>query len=93
MQFIRILLDLLEGLKTSFSQRSHAARAIGRKDSISDASIAGISMVKGYMRSLSTGNSKCMEKYVCEANKECSTDLGQSSMYCHLGRYVVSANT
>jgi len=90
MQFINIVVNLLDALKTSFSHRSMAARHLGRKDSISDAATASLSMVKGYLRSLKTGDTKCMERYICQANTECSKDIGQSSVYCHLGSYAVS---
>lgn len=84
-QFINIVVNLLDALKTSFSHRSMAARSIGKKDSMSDAAVAGIAMMKGYVRSLSTVDGKCMQKYMCEANTECSTDIGASSILCHLG--------
>ncbi|XP_063905929.1 uncharacterized protein LOC135124629 isoform X3 [Zophobas morio] len=90
MQFINIVVNLLDALKTSFSHRSMAARTIGKKDSISDAAVAGIAMMKGYVRSLSSTDSTCMQKYMCDANSECSTDIGQSSLFCHLGSYAAS---
>lgn len=89
-EFINIVVNLLDALKTSFSHRSMAARNIGKKDSISDAAVAGIAMMKGYVRSLSTADSKCMQKYMCDANNECSSDVGQSSLFCHLGSYAAS---
>lgn len=46
LQFINIVVNLLDALKTSFSHRSMAARSLGKKDSISDAAIAGITMFK-----------------------------------------------
>ncbi|XP_011557098.1 uncharacterized protein LOC105387975 isoform X4 [Plutella xylostella] len=90
MQFINIVVNLLDALKTSFSHRSLAARSIGRKDSISDASIAGIAMLKTYVRSFGTDNDKCLQKYVCDANNECSTDIGPKSVFCQLGTYAAS---
>lgn len=66
-----------------------AARTIGKKDSISDAAVAGIAMAKGYVRSLGTDESACMAKYICQANSECSRDIGQSSLFCNIGRYCV----
>ncbi|XP_072376352.1 uncharacterized protein [Diabrotica undecimpunctata] len=90
MQFINIVVNLLDALKTSFSHRSLQARSLGKKDSVSDAAVASLSMMKGYMRSLSTGDTKCMERYVCQANSECSKNVGQSSLYCHLGSYAIS---
>ncbi|CAH1956230.1 unnamed protein product [Acanthoscelides obtectus] len=89
-EFINIVVNLLDALKTSFSHRSLAARNLGRKDSVSDAAVAGIAMAKGYMRSLNTNNDSCMQRYICEATTECSNDVGQSSLYCHLGSYAVS---
>ncbi|XP_056631985.1 uncharacterized protein LOC130442041 [Diorhabda sublineata] len=89
-EFINIVVNLLDALKTSFSHRSLQARSVGKKDSISDAATASLAMMKGYMRSLSTGDTKCMERYVCQANSECSKDIGQSSLYCHLGSYAIS---
>ncbi|XP_068906865.1 uncharacterized protein [Tenebrio molitor] len=90
MQFINIVVNLLDALKTSFSHRSIAARTIGKKDSVSDAAVAGIAMMKGYVRSMSAPDSSCMQKYMCDANSECSTDVGQSSLFCHLGSYAAS---
>ncbi|XP_031339464.1 uncharacterized protein LOC116169911 isoform X2 [Photinus pyralis] len=90
LQFLNIIMNLLEALKTSFSHRSIAARSVGRKDSISDAAVAGISLMKGYVRSLGTSEESCMQKYVCDANRECSSDVGQTSIFCHLGTYAVS---
>ncbi|XP_060531953.1 uncharacterized protein LOC132705400 isoform X3 [Cylas formicarius] len=90
LQFINIVVNLLDALKTSFSHRSLAARNLGRKDSVSDAAIAGISMMKGYAKSLGTDESNCMARYMCQANNECSTDIGQSSLFCHLGSYAAS---
>ncbi|CAG9100596.1 unnamed protein product [Plutella xylostella] len=89
-EFINIVVNLLDALKTSFSHRSLAARSIGRKDSISDASIAGIAMLKTYVRSFGTDNDKCLQKYVCDANNECSTDIGPKSVFCQLGTYAAS---
>ncbi|XP_018319899.1 uncharacterized protein LOC108733300 isoform X1 [Agrilus planipennis] len=89
-EFFNIVVDLLEALQTSFSHRSRNARNFGKKDTMSDAAVAGISMMKGYVRSMSTADSKCAQKYMCDANRECSTDIGQGSIFCHLGAYAAS---
>ncbi|XP_065208700.1 uncharacterized protein LOC135837377 isoform X2 [Planococcus citri] len=92
MQFIHIVMNLLEALKTSFSQRSMNARSLGKKDTISEAAIASITMFKGYMRSMKTSNDACMQKYVCDAYRECADGLNSpSSTYCQLGTYAASA--
>ncbi|XP_050344003.1 uncharacterized protein LOC126769349 isoform X1 [Nymphalis io] len=89
-EFINVVVNLLETLKTSFSHRSLAARAIGRKDSVSDAAIAGIAMLKTYVRAFGTNDDKCLQKYVCDANSECSADIGPKSVFCQLGTYAAS---
>lgn len=89
MQFINIVVNLLDALKTSFSHRSMAARSLGKKDSVSEAAMAGLSLLKGYVRSLKTNDDNCMLKYVCEANRECSADT-HGAIYCQLGTYAAS---
>ncbi|XP_047534389.1 uncharacterized protein LOC125069022 isoform X2 [Vanessa atalanta] len=90
MQFINVVMNLLDALKTSFSHRSLAARSIGRKDSVSDAALAGIAMLKTYVRAFGTNDDKCLQKYVCDANSECSADIGPKSVFCQLGTYAAS---
>jgi hypothetical protein len=90
LQFISIVVNLLDALKTSFAQRSMSSRSLGRKDSIADAAIASISMLKGYVKTYSNEDDKCMQKYLCEANEECSSDVGGQSIFCQLGTYATS---
>lgn len=45
-QFISIVINLLDALKTSFSHRSLTARSMGRRDTVSEAAVASISMLK-----------------------------------------------
>lgn len=89
-EFINIVVNLLDALKTSFSHRSLTARSMGRKDSVSDAALAGIAMVKTYVRSFGTNDGTCLQKYICDANAECSADIGPKSVFCHLGTYAAS---
>ncbi|KAI5646362.1 hypothetical protein NE865_01824 [Phthorimaea operculella] len=84
-EFINIVVNLLDALKTSFSHRSLTARSMGRKDSVSDAALAGIAMMKTYVRSFGTNDDKCLQKYICDANNECSSDIGPKSVFCQLG--------
>ncbi|KAK9498975.1 hypothetical protein O3M35_003502 [Rhynocoris fuscipes] len=91
MQFINIVVNLLDALKTSFSHRSLAARSIGKKDSMSEAAVASLTLFKGYVKTMKTTDDKCMLRYMCEANRECSGDTnGSSTIYCQLGSYVAS---
>ncbi|XP_037917436.1 uncharacterized protein LOC119655575 isoform X2 [Hermetia illucens] len=90
LQFINIVMNLLEALKTSFSHRSLAARSIGKRDSVSDAAVAGISMLKSYIRTYRSSEDKCMQKYLCDANTECISEIGGTSIFCQLGTYATS---
>ncbi|KAF3422616.1 hypothetical protein QLX08_006510 [Tetragonisca angustula] len=101
MQFISIVINLLDALKTSFSHRSMAARSMGRRDTVSEAAVASISMLKGYMRSVKSfnnvgraedeGQRGCAERALCEASAECVADAqGTSSIFCQLGSYATS---
>lgn len=85
-EFINIVVNLLDALKTSFSHRSIQARSSGRKDSMSDFGIASIAMLKGLVKSTGTTSSKCMQKYVCESNTECNKDTVDNSIFCQMGK-------
>ncbi|XP_043498049.1 uncharacterized protein LOC122521404 isoform X3 [Polistes fuscatus] len=100
-EFISIVINLLDALKTSFSHRSLSARSLGRHDSVSEAAMASISMLKGYVRSVKTfsnigraedeGQQGCAERALCEASAECAADAqGTSTIFCQLGSYATS---
>ncbi|KAM7360155.1 uncharacterized protein ACRADG_003677 isoform 2-T2 [Cochliomyia hominivorax] len=90
MQFIQIVMNLLDALKTSFSHRSLNARSLGKRDSVSDATVAGISMLKGFVRTYRSADEKCLQRYMCEANTECVREIGGTSIFCQLGSYATS---
>ncbi|XP_047360856.1 uncharacterized protein LOC124953467 isoform X2 [Vespa velutina] len=100
-KFISIVINLLDALKTSFSHRSLSARSLGRHDSVSEAAMASISMLKGYVRSVKAfsnigraedeGQQGCAERALCEASAECAGDAqGTSTIFCQLGSYATS---
>ncbi|KAI9579288.1 hypothetical protein GQX74_004760 [Glossina fuscipes] len=89
-EFIQIVMNLLDALKTSFSHRSLTARSLGKRDSVSDAAVAGISMLKGYVRTYRNTDEQCLQRYMCEANNECIREIGGSSIFCQLGSYATS---
>ncbi|XP_050542914.1 uncharacterized protein LOC126906377 isoform X1 [Daktulosphaira vitifoliae] len=90
-EFINIVMNLLDALRTSFSHRSLHARSMGKKDSMSDAAVASISFLKGYVKTMATSDDVCAQKFVCEATKECAGEAGSSSaIYCQLGTYATS---
>ncbi|XP_053683066.1 uncharacterized protein LOC128733480 isoform X3 [Sabethes cyaneus] len=89
-EFINIVVNLLDALKTSFSHRSLSARNLGKKDSLSDAAIAGITVLKSYAKSYTNTKDNCLLKYICEANNDCVNAVGGLSIFCQLGNYVTS---
>ncbi|XP_053947982.1 uncharacterized protein LOC128856690 isoform X1 [Anastrepha ludens] len=89
-EFIQIVMNLLDALKTSFSHRSLTARSMGKRDSVSDATVAGLSLLKGYVRTYRNADDKCMQRYMCEANTECVREIGGASIFCQLGSYATS---
>ncbi|KAH8369204.1 hypothetical protein KR009_003985 [Drosophila setifemur] len=89
-EFIQIVMNLLDALKTSFSHRSLTARSLGKRDSVSDAVVAGISLMKGYVRTYRSSEDRCTQKYMCDANTECVREIGGSSIFCQLGSYATS---
>jgi len=89
-EFIMIVMNLLDALKTSFSHRSMQARSLGKRDSVSDAAVASIAMLKGYVKTYRTAEDKCLQRYMCEANNECVSEIGGSSIFCQLGSYATS---
>ncbi|KAF4518215.1 hypothetical protein B566_EDAN005940 [Ephemera danica] len=88
LQFINIVVNLLDALKTSFSQRSLQARSVGRNPVVTDAAVAGITLLKGYVRTLQTSDDICIQKIFCDANSECARDV--KGIYCQLGNYATS---
>ncbi|XP_030374723.1 uncharacterized protein LOC115624244 isoform X1 [Scaptodrosophila lebanonensis] len=89
-EFIQIVMNLLDALKTSFSHRSLTARSLGKRDSVSDAAVASIALLKGYVRTYRNAEDKCMQRFMCEANTDCVREIGGSSIFCQLGSYATS---
>lgn len=86
-----IVISLLDTLRTSFSQRSFQARAIGSNDLVADAAVASTSMVKSFIKTYNTNDDLCIQKYICEANKECSDETSETGyIFCQIGSYALS---
>ena len=69
-QVLNLLVKVLDMLKTSFNQRN-ARSALssnhGLKESIDDAAVASISMLKGFLRSALSNDQQCVQRHICEA--------------------------
>jgi len=67
-QVLNVLVKVLDMLRSSFGQRARTSASRGIRESLDDAAVAGISMLKGYVKSvLSPGDSQCPQKHMCEA--------------------------
>ncbi|KAL7297339.1 hypothetical protein TKK_0009731 [Trichogramma kaykai] len=103
-EFINIVMNLLDALKTSFSHRSLGARARGQASAVSEGAFAAITMFQGYVKSLKGYGMRlgkdnkerldgCAERAICEANVECTEEIaqtGQTLSFCQIGSYVTS---
>lgn len=70
-------------LKTSFGQRARSTSSgRGIRDAFDDAALAGVSMMKGYVKSYIASNindkdskgSACVQRYMCEAARDAVRD-------------------
>lgn len=61
-------------LKTSFGGRARSAQGRGIRESFDDATLAGVSLLRGYVKSTLSKESQCAQKYLCEASKEAVRD-------------------
>lgn len=69
-QVLNLLVKVLDMLKTSFTQRnarSASSSVRGLKDSVDDAAVAGISMIKGVVRSALSNEEQCIQRHICDA--------------------------
>jgi len=67
-------IKVLDMLKSSFGQRARSSTSRGIRDSLDDAAVAGISMLKGYVRSVLSPEETCTQKHICEAAARASRE-------------------
>ncbi|KAF2363663.1 Gamma-crystallin-related [Trinorchestia longiramus] len=85
-ELLGLAVSLLDALRTSFSQRSLEARSLGTSDPMADVAVATTSMVKSFVKTYSTEDDLCMQKYLCEANQECVDGTSDSGyLFCQIG--------
>ncbi|XP_045027693.1 uncharacterized protein LOC116920330 isoform X3 [Daphnia magna] len=88
---IQLISSLMDALKVSFSQRSTTARSLGNKDPFSDAAVAAVTIMKGYVDTHKTTDEVCMQRIMCDANNACARDAPDSGyLFCQLGTYAAS---
>lgn len=62
---------VLEMFKSSFSQKARSMNSNrGVREAVDDAAVAGVSMLKGYVKSILAGDDQCAQRHLCESSKE-----------------------
>jgi len=90
-ELINLVVTLLDALKTSFSERALSARSLGGSDMLPNMGIGLIAVAKGYTRTWGTEEEACVEKYMCEANRECASETDNMGYFsCTVGTYFSS---
>jgi len=73
-QVLNVLVKVLDMLRTSFGQRARSSTARGIRDAFDDATVAGVTMLRGYVKSVLSKESHCAQKHICEASKDAVRD-------------------
>jgi len=78
-QVLNLVVKVLDMLKTSFGQNRARSSTSGRgiRDAFDDAALAGVSMMKGYIKSYmakDTQNNVCANRFMCEAARDAVRD-------------------
>lgn len=73
-QVLNVLVKVLDMLRTSFGQRARSSSSRGIRDAFDDATVAGVTMLRGYVKSVLSKDTQCAQKHICEASKEAVRD-------------------
>ena len=61
-------------VRTSFGQKARSGSARGIRDHFDDATVAGVTMLRGYVKSVLSRDAQCVQKHICEASKDAVRD-------------------
>ncbi|XP_037090912.1 uncharacterized protein LOC119111193 [Pollicipes pollicipes] len=89
-ELFSVVMNLVEALKTSFSERSLHARSLGQTDYTADAGITAITMLEGVARHALVGDDVCGLKSMCVANRDCMAKTKDGELFCRIGSYAAS---
>jgi len=67
-QVLNVFVKVLDMLRTSFGQRARSAESRGARHLVDDVASAGVSMLRGYVKSIMAESESCTQKYICEAS-------------------------
>ena len=57
-------------LKASFAQRSRSSGSSNFREMVDNGAISGLSMLKGYIKSIISENNSCTQRNLCESSRE-----------------------
>ena len=63
-------------IKNSVNQKGRSASR-GFIDAVNDATVAGVNILQGYVKSVLTNDDHCSQKYLCESSKHALQDGGE----------------
>jgi len=91
-ELINMAMALMNALKASFSQRALRARSLGEKDRMTEITLAAIDMGKAYAKTFNTTDEGCKQMHICQAARDCVTDVGQPNAFglCHFTAYATA---
>ena len=61
-------------VRTSFGQRARSVNGRGIREAVDDATVAGVTMLRGYVKSVLSKDAQCAQKHICDASKEAVRD-------------------
>ncbi|GAB6027050.1 hypothetical protein CHUAL_013777 [Chamberlinius hualienensis] len=93
-QLAGMLVSLIDGLRLSFTINKGQARSDDEEYNsiyINDAALAGLSMLKAYVKTIISDDHYCIRKYLCQANREAVKDGNKIGfMIAQLGSYATT---
>lgn len=60
--------------KTSFGQKARSSGSRSFRDLMDDGAVSGLTMLKGYVKSIISENNSCAQRNLCESSKEASKE-------------------
>ncbi|XP_015790103.1 uncharacterized protein LOC107366969 isoform X2 [Tetranychus urticae] len=69
-QVLNVLVQALDMIRNSFSQRARSSTSRGLREAVDDATVAGVTMLRGYVKSVLAGDDQCAQRHLCESSKD-----------------------
>jgi len=74
-QVLNVLVKVLDMFRSSFGQRARSAgNSRGLREAVDDATVASVSMLSGFVKSILSKDEDCSRRYLCESSKAAARD-------------------